>query len=252
MGQLPLLKPISKTTVTDMIVERLTNYIIDTGMKPGDKLPSERELMEQLSVGRSSLREAIKILETIGVIEVFVGEGMYVSQGDSSALAKPLSWSLLISEASIREVMEARRMIEIQLAQLAAERASDEQVAALGKKLEELRSTAEKRRGANWDLEFHLLLADAANNRLLYHVQNTLQHMHRAFITQARSNRQVRSPLADELLELEAIYRAIQAHDVQAACQAMEAHLRTVEAQLSIRAYGSDSDVPDERIGVES
>src|SRR5262245_35819330 len=90
--------PITRTTVADEIVKRLVDLILEGRLKPGDKLPSERELMDRLAVGRSSLREAIKMLRAIGVVDVAAGEGMFVGRGDASALTQPLSWGLLLSE----------------------------------------------------------------------------------------------------------------------------------------------------------
>ena len=118
------LEPISRTTVVDEIVERLIGLIVDEGLKPGDQLIPERELMERLEVGRSSLREAIKTLCALGVLEIKRGTGTFVGYGDTSILTKPLAWGLFLNQTSIQQVIEARSVIEVALAGWAAERAT--------------------------------------------------------------------------------------------------------------------------------
>jgi GntR family transcriptional repressor for pyruvate dehydrogenase complex len=85
------LVPISRQKITDVILQRIINLISDEGLRPGDRLPTEHELMARFSVGRSSLREAAHVLSALGVVGVNVGEGMFVGNGDSSALTLPLS-----------------------------------------------------------------------------------------------------------------------------------------------------------------
>ncbi len=87
----PHLAPIDHTFVSEEIVKRLVSLILDAGLSPGDKLPSERELAAQLGVGRSSLREAISALRAQGVVEVHSGLGTFVADGSISAITKPLS-----------------------------------------------------------------------------------------------------------------------------------------------------------------
>src|SRR6476660_7341055 len=108
--------------LTHDVAQRLVDLILDQDLRPGDRLSSERELMASLSVGRSSLREAIKSLAAFGVVEVAVGSGTYVADGDTSLLTRPLSWSLLIGERSTDDLIEARRILEVELVGLAAER----------------------------------------------------------------------------------------------------------------------------------
>src|SRR5215204_3800636 len=127
------LDPINRTTVVDEIVERLIGLIIDEGLKPGDQLIPERELMARLEVGRSSLREAIKTLCALGVLEIKRGTGTFIGYGDTSILTKPLSWGLFMNQGSIQQVIEARSVIEVALAGWAAERATEEEIAAIGR-----------------------------------------------------------------------------------------------------------------------
>src|SRR5262245_25549515 len=127
----PHLAPISRPAITDEIVNRLSRLILDERLRPGDRLPSEYALMSQLGVGRSSLREAIKTLRALGVVDVVNGNGMFVARGGAALGSKPLSWGLLMRDSGARELVDARRLIEGELAALAAERASAEEIATM-------------------------------------------------------------------------------------------------------------------------
>jgi DNA-binding FadR family transcriptional regulator len=230
VNQVRQLAPIARPTITDEIVERITGFILDEGLKPGDKLPSERDLMARLAVGRSSLREAIKTLSAIGIVEVAVGEGMFVGGGENSVLAKPLSWGLLIGEHGTREVIEARRVIEVELAGLAAARATDEEVAAIGERLAAMRANRDDAEAfTSQDQEFHLAIARAARNSVLYHVLDTLRHIVRVWIYKTFSEYEDKGP---GFAEHDAIYEALRGRDPRAARRAMEAHLDAAGARL--------------------
>ncbi len=220
MIESPELTPIMRTSVADEIVKRLVDLILSGRLKPGDRLPSERELMARFRVGKSSLREAVKALRAVGVIEVAVGDGMYVGRGDTSLLAAPLPWGLLLSEQSAQEVIEARTTVEAKLAALAAERATDEQLAAIGEQLEQLHASLHDPEAYyRHDLAFHLAVGQAARNRVLYHVLESLHQLMRAWIER------VNASLADRLESTthhEAIYTAICARDPEAARQTVE------------------------------
>lgn len=232
MIESPHLSPISRPTVTDIIVQRLVNLILDERLKPRDRLPSERDLMARLSVGRSSLREAIRILAAIGVVEVSVGEGMFVGQGGASILTKPLSWGLLMSEETGREAIETRRVIETELAAMAARRASPEEIAAIREQIALME--AHQRDGAVFtplDLEFHLAVGRAAHNEVMYHIQQTLQHVVRTWMERVTTEFFAGNPqpsFGDHVL----IADAISARDETAARKAMADHLEKAGARL--------------------
>lgn len=232
----PYLAPINRTTIVDEIVNRLTNLILDSGLKPGDKLPSERELMDRLSVGRSSLREAIKTLSAIGAIEVSVREGMFVGRGGSSILAKPLFWNLLLGQRSTEEVIEARRMVEVSLAGLAAERGSKEEIAEIAAELEMMRANLNDPDGYSpHDLGFHLAVARAAHNRVLYQVLDTLRCVVHAWIGKNIFDSQGKPQMFNEHIP---ILDAIENREPALARAAMDSHLARASARLlaSMRA----------------
>ncbi len=217
------LAPERRGLLTDDIVKRLVSLILEEALRPGDKLPSERELMVRLGVGRSSLREAVRTLAALGVIDVRVGSGMYVADGEASVLTMPLSWGLLMGERSAREVIEARRIVEIELAGLAAERATDAEVAAIAEKLALMRASLHDAEAfARYDIEFHLAVARAGHNRVLHHVLDTLRHVLRAWFVEVFPRRPDRT---EPIRKHEPVLAAIQARDPAAARRAMAEHL---------------------------
>jgi DNA-binding FadR family transcriptional regulator len=217
------LPPRGRGAVADEAVPRIVELILEAGLRPGDRLPSERELMARLAVGRSSLREAVRTLVALGVIEVAVGSGMYVADGEGSMITRPLFWGRLMSEQSTRDVVEARRVVEVELAGLAAERARDDELAAIREKITLIeRHLDDPDAFARYDLEFHLAIADAAHNQVLRQVIDTMRHVMRAWFAEAFRGREDRSePVGRHQL----IYDAIAARDPERARQAMAEHI---------------------------
>ena len=228
------LEPIPRTHLTEEILTRLVNLILETGLKPGERLPSVRELAEQFSVGRSSLREAIRVLNAIGVIEVSVGEGMSVGRGDLSLIARPLTLGLLMGEQSRNDLIETRRLIEIEMAGLAAERATEAEVVAISGHLETMRESQDDHaRYSTADLEFHLAIARASHNQLLYNLLHTLRHILGALITKVVVDYDANHMPQSFKVHLP-IYDAIRTRKSQGARQAMAAHLDRLEERLTL------------------
>ena len=229
MAELPL-APIPRSTITDQIVERITAFILDERLRPGDKLPSERELMVRLGVGRSSLREAIKTLSAIGIVVVQIGDGMYVGSGQSAILTKPLSWGLLIGEHTVREVVEARFLVETELCALAAERATDEDLAGIGALLDTMRAGRDDAETfTQADQQFHLAIAAAARNGVLYHVLDMVRHIVRVWMFKTFIDDPVRH---SGIIDHERIEAALRAHNPEEARAAMGEHLNTAGNKL--------------------
>ena len=225
----PHLAPIHRMTVGEEIVHRLTSLILDEGLKAGDKLPSERELVARLAVGRSSLREAIKVLSGIGVIRVVRG-GMFVGGGDTSILSRPFAWALLLGERSTREVVEARRAVETELAALAATRANADTLAAIEEHLAGMHANIHDPAAfSHHDLQFHLAVARAADNRVLSHILETLRNIVGAWIDKVIAGNRGKPRSYEEHVP---IYAAIRDRDAQGARVAMGTHLDAAAMRL--------------------
>jgi GntR family transcriptional regulator, transcriptional repressor for pyruvate dehydrogenase complex len=217
------LQPIRRVTISDEITRSLIGLIVDEGFQPGTKLPPERDLMVRLGVGRSSLREAIRGLRAIGVLEVSIGEGTYVSQGGTSILTQPLSWGLFLSEQNVHQVIEARQIVEVELAGWAATRATEEELDAIGAVRNEMVDSAPDQKAYTaLDLQFHTAIARAGHNDIFYHVLDSLQPVLRDWMKRAYADDAGRPRSLASHAE---IHEALRAHDPQAAMRAMRSHL---------------------------
>jgi GntR family transcriptional repressor for pyruvate dehydrogenase complex len=230
LGGRQRVQPIPRVPVVDEVARRLTSWILDTGLRPGDRMPSERELLQELHVGRSSLREAIKTLSAFGIIRVEQGSGMFVGDGSTSLLTKPIAWALLIGEHSTRDVIEARRTVEVAMAGMATERATPEDLGALEARLQAMRDTMfDPEAYTQCDAAFHLEVARISRNRVLRHVLETLRHIVRVWIYRTFTEYGEPGRSYDEHVP---IVMAIKARDPEGAQRAMAAHLDAAAARL--------------------
>src|SRR6266852_4895256 len=126
------LTPVVRTTLTADICRKMVSQLIRGTWAEGDRIPPERQLGQLLGVGRASLREALKALEIMGMIETRLGDGTYVCQR-SEFMSRPLLWAITSSsETEVHELVEARKLIETEMAGLAAERATAEDLKQIG------------------------------------------------------------------------------------------------------------------------
>jgi GntR family transcriptional repressor for pyruvate dehydrogenase complex len=141
--------------------------ISDGALTPGGRLPAERDLAEKFGVSRSSLRQALKVLEIMGVISQRVGDGTYLNAGAPSILSEPMEFLILLDGISFHELMEARLIVEPELAARAASRATAEDISELnGVHTSMERSKADSARFVEWDLLFHQTLFRISGNRV--------------------------------------------------------------------------------------
>ena len=169
------LHTVKKTRVYEAIVEQLTSLILEGEIMPGDKLPSERELCEQFGVGRNSVREATRSLESAKLVETRQGEGTFVT-------ANPISMIPMISdqmssdtENGIHYLFEARMVLEPQITALAAERVTAAEMKGLQNILRHQHDEIESGGlGLQQDTQFHLGLAEAAKNKFLHPLLSSL------------------------------------------------------------------------------
>lgn len=218
----PYLNPINRTLVVDEVIDRLVDLIVHENLKSGDKLPTERELMARLEIGRSSLREAIKTLSAVGALEARRGSGIFVGNGDASILAKPLAWGMFLGGSSVGQVIEARSVIETAMAGWAAERRLNEDISGIEELLEKLEaSRTEKKAYVQLDLQFHLAIAKAAQNKILFQVLNIFQNLLRVWMETTYDETQgAKDSVADHRKLLE----AIREKDAGEARRIMQAH----------------------------
>ncbi|OHD27960.1 MAG: hypothetical protein A2Y38_04055, partial [Spirochaetes bacterium GWB1_59_5] len=168
------LEPVKKLRVTEVVAERILSLIRDGSVKPGDKLPSQKELETMLKVSRPSLREALAGLVMLGFIEARAGQGYFVCQKE---ITDHLDFSRLSSEISdeeLKHLYEARAVLEREIAGLAAVRASAEDVRRLYGCVERIARAVPNENALTEGLEFHLLVADAAKNPVLQQIEASI------------------------------------------------------------------------------
>jgi GntR family transcriptional regulator, transcriptional repressor for pyruvate dehydrogenase complex len=231
--------PIPRANLTEEIVKRIISLIMDSTLRPGDKLPTERVLVARFGVGRSSIREAVKILSAIGMVRIVAGAGMFVGSGNLSLLAKPLSLGFLRDGRSAAELIEARRLLEVEFAGLAAERASAEEVASIQDYLAEMRARrADVDRYTESDMRFHLAVARGAHNAVLLDLLETLQYIIRKWMFKSIEEVEGMPSSIDEHVP---IYEAIAAHDSGGARAAMNDHLERAGRRFQQTSAGTGS-----------
>lgn len=228
---MPLAKPefeaVRRTKVYEQAAQQLQRMIRDSLIKPGEKLPPERELAEMLQVSRGSLRDAIRTLELMGLVEPRQGEGTVVCDPSANSLINPLATVLFRQRELIGDLLEFRRMIEPTLAGRAAQNASDEELAYMEDIL--CRQKEKVNRGElaiEEDSEFHYAIAQAAENSVVLKVLDAFMDLLRE--TRERSL-QLEGRLQKSFVGHRRILDSIRKHDVRAAEKAMRQHIDEVE-----------------------
>ena len=151
------------------IVEQIQRRILAGELKVGDHLPPERELAEQFQVSRTAVREAVKALSEKGLVQVFPGKGTFITNGTSQAVRQSLGMLMKIGQAGgTRDLVEVRYIFEPEIAALAAQRASEEHIAAMQEAVRVMDSALENADAyIEADLDFHLALAEASQNLII-------------------------------------------------------------------------------------
>lgn len=173
-----LFHPLPRSRLYERIVARIQDLIAERHLVPGDRLPGERELAEALSVSRQSVREALKILDYLGIAEVRPGEGTFVAT-TPPAPRDPSVYNRLTERAFLLELVEARRLIEEQVVDLAVRRRSGEDIRAMERFLAARETEVESgQHDVAGDLAFHELVAEATGNDVLVSVVRHLNEMY--------------------------------------------------------------------------
>lgn len=222
-------EPIERRKVYDLIAERLLAQIRARRLRPGDPLPTERELMHAYRVGRSSVREALRLLESRGVIRD-TGRGLFQVADYGNPLSSSFAFLLTVEEGTLRDLFEVRQTLEVEAAGLAAARRTDEHLARMGQAIVEMAAALDSAdRYIEADLQFHLAVAAATRNRIVAMMMHAIRgQLHRAlasiFHIPGSPQRSVR--------QHEAILEAIRAGDPEQARARMREHLARVEQDI--------------------
>ena len=219
-----------KSAISEDITARLLNMIKEGELKPGAKLPPERELAEMMRVSRPSLREALRALSIMNIIEIRQGDGTYVTSLEPELLVEHLGFVFALSDTTIVELFKARRIVEVGLAAMAAEQITDEEIAKLEECLaHSIETVGDHVAFLQTDVELHEMIVDAARNPFLKRFMASIYHLGRA----SRSRTvQIPGVMNQVVEDHRAIVAAMKARDPEKARQAMLAHLNNVETRL--------------------
>ncbi|MGN9787344.1 FadR/GntR family transcriptional regulator [Nonomuraea sp. ZG12] len=217
-------RPAKKTRTFEDVLAQIERRIVEDGLTVGSRLPAERQLAEQLGVGRSSVREAMRVLETLGVVSSQVGRGpeagAILTSRPDSALTDLLRLHLGMASLELREVIDTRLMIERWAADRAAAARAD--TSALAAALTAMASAGSAEEFVEHDTAFHCAIADASGNRLIAAIMRSLRDSMRRYAVEAVER------LGDTSLlqaDHERILAAIDAGDPAAASRAVTEHL---------------------------
>jgi GntR family transcriptional regulator, transcriptional repressor for pyruvate dehydrogenase complex len=235
---------LQKSSVSLQAAEAIKSLIVAGELGSGDALPPERDLAVMLGISRPSVREAIRVLTAMNVVEPRHGGGTYVTSLDPWLLARPINFLLQIEPSSFLDLFEVRQVLEVAAARLAATRITDDMVSALGE-LADAAAAALRQpaRYSELDFELHSKVVEATGNPIYLSLYESISDL----LLEAR-RRTARVPAArdqdhDEHL---AIVAALRAGDADAAAEAMHDHLERMRRVLD-GMFGEDERAPRQK-----
>ncbi len=213
--------------ITATLIAELKKQIVSGAIAPGDKFPPERELAKTFKVNRASMRQALKVLESMGVLSQRVGDGTYLSNSAETLLREPLDFLVLLDDLSQQDLTDTRLIVEPELTARAAERATGEDMAAMRTAIAAMEKSRNGRDRIAADLEFHDAILRASGNRICHLM---FGGVHRLLFQGPR--KATKPPVLERsLLFHRRIYAAIKARDSGEARDAMREHLLDGAAQ---------------------
>ena len=212
-------------TLVRVISDYLSDSILAGEMRPGDKLPSDRNLSAMFGVGRTSVREALKVLSVLGLIDILPGQGTFIAADSTNFFITPLSWTFFMGERNVNHIIDIRNVLEIESAKLATQYADKKDLKELSLIFE--RSTKAYLDGdlqdfLDLDLDFHLAIAQCSQNPIIHSLLLTARKLIR-YISKSGMVNLVQ--LKDIFEEHNLIYNAVISRDPIEASQKMTLHL---------------------------
>lgn len=218
------IRRVTKISISEEIAQQIMDLIASGDLKPGQRLPSERELCKNFGAGRSSLREALRCLSIVGVLNARVGEGTSVAADGGKFLGKIIEWRLITEKHDIENLLEVRIGLEGVAAANAAARATQKDLERLEELLSQMKEAVyDRKQFAALDLDFHIALAKASGNAFLIDLVSMIRsQLARGLAKVLLLPNAVPLSLKEHL----AVFDAIKRSDAEAAREAMHAHLQ--------------------------
>jgi GntR family transcriptional repressor for pyruvate dehydrogenase complex len=236
------LKPAQRSSLSDDIVEQLTSLIAREVLKPGERIPSEKQLCEQFGVGRTSVREALKSLSVMGILESHAGDGTFVSANSARYLERAFQWGLLLDHKVVNDLMETRLLLESHTAFLAARRATAADLEAMEHAVQGMEeSVSDPKRYLEHDLRFHLRIAQATQNTILGNLLTTIRGYLQSWVEQTLAASPPDRPTSRATLSItqhKKILRALKKRRAIEARRAMRQHILSSREDVETHGVG--------------
>ena len=228
------------------LVNRLTMYfadeILEGRLKRGDQIESDRELAKKLNVGRSAVREALKVLDVLGMIDIRLGQGTYITSRETNFFSVPLSWSLFLDGTQVKSILQVRGALELRAVQLASQCEDKNKLDKLTDIYYRMQKTFQESKDTdnlqhalqetlNADIEFHTCIAECSGNLIILSMLTTIRN----FLKRVSGTGMVDSEQLQAVVEEhQKLYGAIISGNVDAATQTMMKHLAASMARYKI------------------
>ena len=228
------------------LVNRLTMYfadeILEGRLKRGDQIESDRELAKKLDVGRSAVREALKVLDVLGLIDIRLGQGTYITSRETNFFSVPLSWSLFLDGTQVKSILQVRGALELRAVQLASQCEDKNKLDKLTDIYYRMQKTFQESKDTdnlqhvlqetlNADIEFHTCIAECSGNPIILSMLTTIRN----FLKRVSGTGMVDSEQLQAVVEEhQKLYGAIISGNVDAATQTMMKHLAASMARYKI------------------
>jgi len=218
---------------SQLVIEHIQTMIMDGTLKAGDRLPPERELTEAFEIGRPALREALRALEVLGLIERRHGLGNYITNDVGNNFFKPLSLSFKLANRNINEILELRYAIEIYSVRQAAKKATADDVKRLYSIHEEMLTAETSEKKAEYDWKLHFEIANICNNSLIINTFENASYLFNHFIDQTVRMSNFPKDSIERIYEEHLnIINAIENGDGELAAACLNRHLGNIDPAL--------------------
>src|SRR5579863_4653780 len=224
---------INRVAISDELVARFKELIGKRVFVPGHKLPPERDLAEALAVSRPTLRQAMRALQIMGVIKARQGSGSYLADSASEIMRVPLEFALALKNVAKTDLFETRRTLEVELASLAAERRTDEDLVAMRRALREMEKTmGDPDAWCQTEPQFHSCIVQAARNGVMATIIEMLSQM---LMESRKETVRLLDDYSSSYRSHENVYVEIEKQDSKAAAKMMMEHFALIEMRAQQR-----------------
>lgn len=224
---------INRVAISDELIARFKELIGKRIFVPGHKLPPERDLAEALAVSRPTLRQAMRALQIMGVIKARQGSGSYLAESASDILRVPLEFALALKNVAKTDLFETRRTLEVELASLAAQRRTNDDLEAMRRALREMeKAMGDPDAWCQTEPQFHSCIVQAARNGVMTTIIEMLSQM---LMESRKETVRLLSDYSSSYRSHENIYVEIEKKDPAAAATAMMEHFELIETRASQR-----------------